>query len=57
MGWRWGQRKERKKKIEERERQEKFFQRKMQGLSLTLTSDLALIKPPEGCGKRRIWHF
>ena len=55
MGWRWGQREERKKE-RERERQEKFFQRKMQGLSLTLTSDLALIKPPKGCGKRHIWH-
>lgn len=46
MGWRWGQREEREKKKKEGERQEKFFQRKMQGLSLTLTSDRALINPP-----------
>lgn len=46
MGWRWGQREEREKKKKRGERQEKFFQRKTQGLSLTLTSDRALIKPP-----------
>lgn len=40
-----------KKEKKEREAGKVFFQRKMLGLSLPLTSDLALIKPPRAVGR------